>query len=181
MKEEILKLRAEGKTYNQIVEILGCAKSTVAYHCGKGQKKKTYDRNKEWRKHNVLANKLSECKYRTRLQNSCADFKRWTKGGRRKNVSKSFETKEAVKQMEQNPYCYLTGRKIDFTNPSSYHLDHKIPVSKNGGDSLDNLGLCCAEANKAKSDMTPEEFIDLCREVLEHNGYIVDKKWCEQR
>lgn len=40
-KENILRLRAEGKTYNQIVEDLGCAKSTVAYHCGLDQKAKT--------------------------------------------------------------------------------------------------------------------------------------------
>ncbi len=40
-KENILRLRAEGKTYNEIVSELGCAKSTVAYHCGLGQKEKT--------------------------------------------------------------------------------------------------------------------------------------------
>lgn len=32
MKQRILALLAEGKTYNQIVAELGCAKSTVAYH-----------------------------------------------------------------------------------------------------------------------------------------------------
>jgi len=46
MKEQILKLRDEGKNYNQIVEILGCAKSTVSYHCGKGQKEKAAKRQK---------------------------------------------------------------------------------------------------------------------------------------
>ena len=35
MKEQILKLRLEGKSYNQIVDILKCAKSTVSYHCSK--------------------------------------------------------------------------------------------------------------------------------------------------
>lgn len=34
MKEGILKLRAEGKTYNEIKEILGCSKGTISYHCG---------------------------------------------------------------------------------------------------------------------------------------------------
>jgi len=32
MRQRILALLAEGKTYNQIVAELGCAKSTVAYH-----------------------------------------------------------------------------------------------------------------------------------------------------
>ena len=50
MKDQILKLRAEGKTYNEIVKILGCSKGTVAYHCGSGQKEKTRKRASNYRK-----------------------------------------------------------------------------------------------------------------------------------
>lgn len=32
-KKEILKLRNEGKTYNEIKDILGCTKSTISFHC----------------------------------------------------------------------------------------------------------------------------------------------------
>lgn len=32
-KEEIIKLRNEGKTYNEIKKIVGCAKSTISFHC----------------------------------------------------------------------------------------------------------------------------------------------------
>ena len=56
MKEDILKLRAQGKTYNQIKEILGCSKSTISYHCGIGQKQKTEIRNIRNR-----ASRLSSC------------------------------------------------------------------------------------------------------------------------
>ena len=35
MKEKILKLRSEGKTYNEIEKMLGCSKSTISYHCSK--------------------------------------------------------------------------------------------------------------------------------------------------
>ena len=35
MKNKILKLRKEGKTYNEIISELNCAKSTVSYHCKK--------------------------------------------------------------------------------------------------------------------------------------------------
>lgn len=38
MKEQILKLRAAGKSYSEIVSELGCSKSTVSFHCGEGQK-----------------------------------------------------------------------------------------------------------------------------------------------
>lgn len=43
MKDAILKLKEKGKTYNEIKEILGCAISTISYHCnkhGKGTDKK---------------------------------------------------------------------------------------------------------------------------------------------
>jgi hypothetical protein len=33
MKNEILELRESGKSYDEIVNILGCSKSTVSYHC----------------------------------------------------------------------------------------------------------------------------------------------------
>lgn len=33
MKEKILNLKREGKTYNEIKDILGCSISTISYHC----------------------------------------------------------------------------------------------------------------------------------------------------
>ena len=33
MKEKILRLRSEGKTYSEIQKELNCAKSTISYHC----------------------------------------------------------------------------------------------------------------------------------------------------
>ncbi len=35
LKENIIKLRKEGKTYNMISKLLNCSKSTVSYHCTK--------------------------------------------------------------------------------------------------------------------------------------------------
>lgn len=49
-KEDILRLRAEGKTYRQIQKELGCSKSTIAYHCGEGQKTKTRERTQRIRR-----------------------------------------------------------------------------------------------------------------------------------
>lgn len=49
MKEKILELRAQGKSYREIEKILGCSKGSVSYHCGKGQKEKAYNRVKRHR------------------------------------------------------------------------------------------------------------------------------------
>lgn len=50
VKEDILRLRAEGKTYDEIRDALGCSKSTISHHCGEGQKEKTVQRTFESRK-----------------------------------------------------------------------------------------------------------------------------------
>jgi transposase len=52
-KENILKLREEGKSYRQIQEILGCSKGTIAYHLGSGQKEKTHKRTRDLRSANI--------------------------------------------------------------------------------------------------------------------------------
>jgi DNA-binding CsgD family transcriptional regulator len=33
MKDKIIELRKMGFSYNKIVELLGCSKSTISYHC----------------------------------------------------------------------------------------------------------------------------------------------------
>ena len=40
LKEKIITLRNQGKTYNQIKNELNCSKGTISYHVGKGQKEK---------------------------------------------------------------------------------------------------------------------------------------------
>jgi len=68
-KNNILKLYAEGKSYRQIQEILGCSKGTIAYHVGPGQKDKTKERTN--RSRTIAKRKLWELK-----ENSgCVDCK----------------------------------------------------------------------------------------------------------
>jgi len=51
MKEKILELRKSGHTYNEIVKQIGCAKSSVSYHCSDKVKQKYKDyRNKNRKK-----------------------------------------------------------------------------------------------------------------------------------
>lgn len=46
---EILALRDQGLSYNEIVRQLGCSKGTVAYWCGAGQKEKNLKRQRDKR------------------------------------------------------------------------------------------------------------------------------------
>jgi hypothetical protein len=51
MKEKILRLKGEGKPNKEIVQILGCSKATVSYHCSEKVKQSYRDyRNKNRKK-----------------------------------------------------------------------------------------------------------------------------------
>lgn len=173
MKEQILELRAQGKTYDEIVEIIGCSKGTISYHCGEGQKEKTNKRKIKSRKNNPLTKKLEVFKS-TGNRNKARDFQRLREGGKIvKEREYNFKEIDALKKISKNPICYLTGRPLDLYKPSTYHFDHIVPAARGGSNKLSNLGLACKEANMAKSDMLVEDFIKLCKDVLIHNGYKV--------
>ena len=188
MKEEILKLREEGKTYKQICDELGCSKGTVAYHCGVGQKEKTRTRTREQRKNICLLSKIDHFKHRknknskveveakckrNKLNDKSRDFQR---GSIRGKSESNFNYKDVIKKFGEIPTCYLTGRVIDLKMPRTYNFDHIVPSSKGGNNNLENLGITCRDVNVAKNDMSVDEFLQLCKEVLEYNGYIVTKQ-----
>ena len=70
--------------------------------------------------------------------------------------------------------CYLTGKEIDIEK-DEFNLDHIIPVSKGGNNELENMAVVTPEANAAKTNLTVEEYLDLCKSVLENFGYTVTK------
>lgn len=178
MKEEILKLREEGKTYNEIKSILGCSKSTISYYCGNNQKEKTRNRT-NIRRENKLLTKLERFKARKNKNNleSIRKFQKRdnsVKGRVDKNIDKTFTWVDVIKKIGDNPICYLSGQEIDL-NKGEYELDHIIPVSKNGANSLENLGVLHTIVNRMKSDLTPDELIEWCIKILTYNGYVITK------
>ena len=62
--------------------------------------------------------------------------------------------------------CYLTGVKINVDQPKTYSLDHRVPVAHGGSNDLENLEICSLQANKAKADLTLDEFYKLGEDVL---------------
>ena len=173
-KEDILKLRKEGKTYKEIEEELGCSKSVISYHCGedKSEKKRVKKRNKS-EKHK-LSRKVTAFKCRTSrttFRTKLKTFKR-RKGGSRthalvNNISKNFTVKDVIAKFETAPFCYLTGKPLNINRPDTYHFDHIVPTSKGGTNNLSNLGICTREANYAKGDLNLEELYVLCQEILD--------------
>ena len=87
-----------------------------------------------------------------------------------------FGLQTLLSDIGTDPVCYITGSKIDLEETSSYHLDHKIPKCRGGDNSLDNCGLVLSDVNFAKHKMSLEDFVEMCKTVVEGNGYEVKKK-----
>mgnify|MGYP001292233296 CR=1 FL=1 len=176
-KEDILRLRAEGKSYREIERELGCSKSVISYHCGSGSEKK---RVYKWSK--SIKGKLNKkiTSFRSRISYSANNvaartklktFKRRKKEGSRthskvNNITKNYTYQDVLNKLGKNPRCYLTGIPIDLEKTDTYHFDHIIPCSKGGTNDLSNLGVCTRSANYAKNDLSVEELYELCETIL---------------
>lgn len=182
---KILELRSQGFSYRDIENKLGCSKGLVSYHCGVGQKEKTLNNQRRNRKSDILRVKVQRfvgTKSKKTLSKQEQDARaiekilqvkitQFSLTGKRKDKSVRcklmFNVKQLVNKLGSNPVCYLTGRPINLNEGKSYHLDHILPKSKGGDNSLENCGLACRSANQAKTDLTLDEFVQLCREVVE--------------
>lgn len=189
LAEKIFALREQGLSYREVEAKLGCSRSLISYHCGVGQKDKTLSRQRRGRKDSALKTKIRRFRCWPKSQMTKQDFsKRKIEkivqaklrgffltekvNGRYAKCRATFKTKDLVEKIEANPVCYLTDRKINLEDGRSYHLDHIIPRSKGGDNSIENCGLTCRAANQAKNDLVLEDFVQLCREVIEKHKSI---------
>jgi 5-methylcytosine-specific restriction endonuclease McrA len=77
--------------------------------------------------------------------------------------TKSTTTSDLMKLLENQQYrCALSGVLL---HPDNCSLDHILPVSLGGSDSIDNLQWVSREVNKAKGNTDNNEFVLLCKRV----------------
>jgi CRISPR/Cas system Type II protein with McrA/HNH and RuvC-like nuclease domain len=75
-------------------------------------------------------------------------------------------TAQRLRQLlEKQQYrCFFTGRRLD---PETASVDHMLPVSRGGCHTIDNVCIAHMDVNRAKGTLTVDEFIEMCREVVE--------------
>ena len=59
----------------------------------------------------------------------------------------------------------MTGRPLGTKDAD---IDHVIPTAEGGGDDIGNLQWLCKEANRAKGVLSVNQFLSLCRDVVDH-------------
>lgn len=90
-------------------------------------------------------------------------------------MSATIKGKDLMAMLKRQDFkCYLTGTKL---TPSTASLDHKHPVSKGGEHTIDNVCIVHEDVNRAKNSMTEDEFIDMCRAVVQQHGDKNKRKW----
>ena len=170
--KKILELKSQGLTQAEISRKLDCSSGTVNYWCNPKENKRAKERVKKRREENPLMGRLEKkidgfIERRTIDKN---DSKKRTKSHR------GWTATDALNHLGgQHTKCYLTGRILNL-EIDEYELDHIIPYSKSGDYSLNNMGITIPSANRSKYDLTLNEYLDLCKEVLENFGYIIIKE-----
>lgn len=178
LKDKILELFNQGYDYMDIVYKLKCSSSVVSYHLYPEQRLKALARGKDKLKtshpiHRKIYAFLANYTYKKRKCNLLVGLKKKVRGFQMRTNDKltdnKFTVEELLIKLGDNPRCYLTGTPIDLYDFKSYQLDHVIPRSKGGDSSLENANICLAHVNKAKNNLSVDEFIEMCKSVVEHN------------
>ena len=183
---QIEALRLQGYSYKDIQNTLNCSKGTISYHLGKGQKEKTKQRRNNIpqlvylirKRINHFQNPIIRTQRKLYPKTSFTHrqmSKAITAKATRFQKNAAFNYKDVYAKYGDHFQCALTGRPLSWNKPQEYEYDHILPTARGGTACLDNLQILCTDANRAKNDMTEDEFLDLCKEVVIHAGYKVWK------
>lgn len=163
LKEQILKLRNEGKTYSEIADLIHCSKGVISYHCNESVKANALANKNKWRKETTLKTKIRNFNHQNQYKRKLYPIVR----------NPNLTEKSLIEKFGPNPKCYISGIPINLDDPSAYSLDHIIPISKGGTNDISNCGLASKTANMIKSDLSIDELIEYCKLILNHNEKLV--------
>lgn len=176
LKDDILKLREEGKSYRDIAFLLNCSKSVISYHCNDGITKFKVDKHHKTKNtlKKAIMKKLNSFKSRhipKCITTKTAGFKRAT--SRNKTIVNNilefnYGTQDVLDKIGSNPKCYLTGQPIDLFKGETYEFDHIIPIKLGGTNDLSNLQIALTEVNHAKGQLMLDDFYKLCEDILKY-------------
>lgn len=131
--------------------------SKICHTCGCDQKLDKFDKDRS--KRDGLATKCKQCakEHNQSEEGQAATARAWHK--RRAHIENTENTLTAQEWSdileEQNNACNMCGR--EFSDDLKSTKDHKIPVSRGGGLTRENVQALCRSCNSSKGTKTPEE------------------------
>jgi 5-methylcytosine-specific restriction endonuclease McrA len=128
----------------------------------KEEKKEKYKKVNSKRK--LYLKKYRETHQKSIFKRLCWSSNFWYKNG---EIS-AFDLWKIAKK--QKLKCALTGEKLTSENIS---IDHIVSKSKGGMNIPSNVRLVLKPINIARQTMTDNEFIELCKKVVNHSSKIV--------
>ena len=185
LNKQIIALREKGLSYNQIAKKLNCAKSTVSYALSPKTRRLAKEKQARLPRHEKL---LRHRIYAFKNTTHTTTQPPWYISQTPRQISKAitnksytfqrtmtFNYKDVYAKYGDHFPCALTGRPIDFNKPHTYEYDHILPTSRGGDNTLSNMQIVCPEVNRAKQNLTDDEFLELCKEVVIHHGHKIYK------
>lgn len=185
--KQIIELRKQGLSYDEIAKQVNCCKSTVSYHCKGKTRKNSAEKRERWKANepwifyfSKRVSNFRKRKYKPSTYHMCKD---WNKKFRtavsefklKGTYMENYTYHDALKHVGgTQTHCYLTGTPINILT-DDYQLDHILPVSKGGTNELSNMAIATIEANQMKGGLTNEELFHWCQKILEYNSYTVIK------
>jgi len=94
----------------------------------------------EWKKDNIEKCRTYQQRRRMKINEVGGDFS-------------SDELEERIE--EQGCMCFYCSHPLE----DDYHVDHYVPISKGGSNSIENIVIACPSCNFAKNARDPHEFM----------------------
>jgi hypothetical protein len=123
--------------------------------------------------------KLMDDKYATRVEQLNTDptkfaqmkFTKQRAGAKERKLAWDLNQEHVHKLIKETKRCYISGRKLvmEVNHPDGPSLD-RLDASK--GYHADNVVVTSQLINKARGEMSVEEFVKMCRDVVEFHDVV---------
>ena len=132
--------------------------------CAKEKDRKSYEKDREGKCKKVLEYKIrTGTRYNPQYYKSeKAKRKKMVRDAKRRKSIRNANKKSRITKEIIEKVLEIYSGKCAYCGCECYdghHIDHKIPLSKGGGNEIENLALSCPNCNWSKRDKTDIEFI----------------------
>jgi hypothetical protein len=98
-----------------------------------------------------------------------------SKAETKRKIPFRLDREKTINLIAESQTCSLSGRELMFQvgHPDCPSIDR---INSQRGYTKSNIQIVSARINQAKNDMAQEEFVQMCLDVVKHNGYRVRAK-----